>query len=1073
MEKMLSGRRYSYRGALEWILVRPATVICAVLCVTVIFAAYIPRLTFSTSVYDLIIEDLPETGRYEAFKAVFGSDEIIRVVMKADDVFSPDTFQHLTQLSDRAAKIPGIHRVISLPTVKKAVDVTGDWTISRFREVVAPVRLFDRNIVSADASETVLTLVLDVTADQSEVIRHVNALIKGSPPTLSLYQTGMPLVSQALEQFTQRDFFSLPPITFVVIGVMLLLLYRSWTGVLLPLLNVGLCLVWTFGLMAMTGIPLSMLTMIVPVFLIAVGTAYCLHILSEYEHVRAGSETAVQAIRETFSAITFPTVLAVTTTIIGLGSLLLNHIPAIREFAIFSCFGMLSLLTIVLTLLPAVLSRMPARKTAPAKASGFHRLWDRVIEAVIDINLNRQRAAFTLIGAVALFCFAGIFMIRVETNPVGYFRSDSDVSRHFHDIYQKLSGSFPINIAMGNGAEDYFGSLDHLNEIAQLQTYLDKLPGVDKTISFLDYLMLVKYASNGFDPEYYALPKADWEVRMLLNKFKMMLGEDMYNRFMNPELNRTNITLLTHLSSSVDFLDTRKQILSHVKAQFSKDLSWDVTGFGMVISQSSALLTSGQVKSLSLTMVLVFGIMFILFLSRVVGFVALVPNLFPIIVNFGLMGWLGIELSMFTSLIASIAIGLAVDDTIHYMVRYNREFKKDLDDRRALEETIRQIGRPIVFTTVTISIGFAVLAFSSFKATAIFGVMMVVTMLSALVGDLILLPALMMHVELVTIWDLVRLKMGSEPRFGISLFNGLSRTQVHYILMAGVLRTITAGEVLFRKGDSSDSMYALISGELAVIDHDDDWQPGDGGGVQKIIKFMKEGDILGEMGLLRSAPRSATIVASTDGELLQINLKMIDRLQWLYPPAARRFFLNLMTILCDRVEHTSHCLLESNLMDDLTGLFNRKGFLSSLETEAYRCARYKSGLSLCLMKLIAEPRADAPAHLPFGLEDQALVSFSQLLEKQRRRCDFLGRLDYNTFALIMPHTDAGNAMHLCHRTLAVIRDQWPEAGNGVYVGYGLAGMEPGIPGDCSLLLEEAQDDLNDRLKTIPAAMYPA
>jgi signal transduction histidine kinase len=134
-----------------------------------------------------------------------------------------------------------------------------------------------------------------------------------------------------------------------------------------------------------------------------------------------------------------------------------------------------------------------------------------------------------------------------------------------------------------------------------------------------------------------------------------------------------------------------------------------------------------------------------------------VPNLFPILVNFGLMGLLGIPLSVATSLIASVAIGLAVDDTIHYLVRYNSEFKKDLDKDRAMRETIMAVGRPIIFTSLTIGIGFSVLMFSHFQPTAIFGLLMVVTMFSALVGDMILLPTLMLHVELVTAWDLFKM----------------------------------------------------------------------------------------------------------------------------------------------------------------------------------------------------------------------------------------------------------------------------------------------------------------------------
>jgi len=140
-----------------------------------------------------------------------------------------------------------------------------------------------------------------------------------------------------------------------------------------------------------------------------------------------------------------------------------------------------------------------------------------------------------------------------------------------------------------------------------------------------------------------------------------------------------------------------------------------------------------------------------------VGLIAILPNCFPIIMNFGIMGWLGIKLSLATSLIASIAIGLAVDDTIHYLHRYNLEFRKDLDKDRALRDTIKRVGKPILLTSLTISIGFLILMFSQFKPTAIFGFLMAITMASALIGALIILPSLMRHVELVTAWDLLKL----------------------------------------------------------------------------------------------------------------------------------------------------------------------------------------------------------------------------------------------------------------------------------------------------------------------------
>ncbi|MCW8802493.1 MAG: efflux RND transporter permease subunit, partial [Candidatus Bathyarchaeota archaeon] len=693
---------------------------------------------------------------------------------------------------------------------------------------------------------------------------------------------------------------------------------------------------------------------------------------------------------------------------------------AIQEFAIFACMGILSLLIIALTLFPAVMAIIPLPKKQENKASPGNGFLDRFIDKIADLDLNHQKITFPVIGVLVVFCIIGIFKISVESNPVGYFKENTEVSRNFHDIYKHLSGAFPINVTMGGAESDFFEDAGRIAEIAKIQKFMDALPGVDKTISFADYLMLVNYASNRFEPAYYKLPEESWEVRMLINSYRTMLGEDMLTRFMSPDFSTANILILTHISSSREFLKTREKILGYAAENFSKDIGWEVTGFGMVISESSHQLTSGQIKSLSITMIIVFGIMFILFLSYKVGLISIVPNMFPIVVNFGIMGWFGVELSMFTSLIASIAIGLAVDDTIHYLVRYNREFRKDLNERRALRETLRDIGRPIIFTTLTISVGFSILTLSSFKPTAIFGTMMAVTMFSALVGDLILLPSLLTHVELVTLWDLVRLKLGKDPGFGIPLFNGLSRTQIHYIIMAGTLKKIDAGDVLFHKGASSDSMCAIISGAMDVVELENANEAMKELGVYKQLNRANAGDILGEMGLLRNMPRSATVIATEPSEYLEINLKMIKRLQWLYPPTANRFFMNLMTILCNRIESVTNNFTCESVTDDLTGWYNRKGFTSVMETEINRARRYKETLSLCLMGIDLEV---ADLKMSYEIKDRNLRMIGQSLSKLIRKCDSLGRLDAETFALLMPETPTEQAEPVCSRLRSLLMEK--------------------------------------------------
>ena len=227
--------RFSFKEILEWTLRYPLVVISIILAITLFFAWQIRHLSFKTSIYDLQIEDLPETARYEDFKKLFGSDEIIRVVVKAENVFDSLTFRKIEQLAENAAQIDGIRRVISLPGIKKDVDVAGNWSLEKYYAIASRADLFQNNLFSSDGKTTALTLVLKNEADPDDVIQRVRKLIADTSQDLSLYQIGMPLVSEALAKFTAKDFSRLPPITLLLITVILFCLFRKLRYILIPL----------------------------------------------------------------------------------------------------------------------------------------------------------------------------------------------------------------------------------------------------------------------------------------------------------------------------------------------------------------------------------------------------------------------------------------------------------------------------------------------------------------------------------------------------------------------------------------------------------------------------------------------------------------------------------------------------------------------------------------------------------------------------------------------------------------------------------------------------------------------
>lgn len=746
-----------FRSILAWTITRPWVSITCFAAISLFFWTHIPRLSFHTSIYDLLVENLSDSIRYRNAKTLFGSDEIIRVVITAEDIFDPATFSKIEALSEAFSRIEGIKRVISLSDIRQNVDPGRTWTMEQFAQVTAPVGLITKNLISDDRRAGAITLFMENDADQEKVIANVNDIILREAGELRAYPIGMPLVSKALVEYTVKDFKTLPILTLCLITLTLLAIFRKLRDVLLTLMVLGLVVTWTFGFMALLNVPVSLLMMIVPVFLIAVGTAYCLHVLSGYGTSARLSTTAAEAVAAAYANSALPCTLAVVTTSVGVGSLFVNHIRAIHEFALFACFGMGGLLLALLLLLPSVLVLLPLPVEKAQPVSRLDALLDRILDLIVVLGLKHRKAVFTAVGAATLLAAGGIFLVEVETNPFEYLKEDTPIRQNFEDSHRRLSGSFAVSVTMESRQVNYFEDPQHLSEIKDFQNYLETLSGVDKTISFADYIMMVQYALNNHDASYYRIPQEAFEMRMAVNNYKGLLGEDMFSRFMTPELNKANILMLTHLSSSKDYLHIRDEVLAHAQQHLPEHLSVEVTGFGVAISASSHLLAKGQINSILVGLGLIFTIMFMMFLSAKVGLIALIPNCFPIVMNFGIMGWLGIPFSAATSLIASIAIGLAVDDTIHYLHRYNHEFKKDLDKDRALRDTVKSVGKPIIFTTLTIGIGFFVLMFSQFKPTAIFGFLMVVTMLTALIGDLILLPGLMLHVELVTAWDLLKL----------------------------------------------------------------------------------------------------------------------------------------------------------------------------------------------------------------------------------------------------------------------------------------------------------------------------
>jgi hypothetical protein len=345
---------------------------------------------------------------------------------------------------------------------------------------------------------------------------------------------------------------------------------------------------------------------------------------------------------------------------------------------------------------------------------------------------------------------------------------------------------------------------------------------------------------------------------------------------------------------------------------------------------------------------------------------------------------------------------------------------------------------------------------SNFQPTSTFGFLMVITMFSALVADLILLPSVMLHVELVTVWDLVRIKLGRDPHEGIPLFDGLSRTQVHYILMAGALKEYRAGQVVFRKGEVSDSMYAVLSGNLDVYDEAGIADPDATVKTRQLVNQLKTGDVFGEMGMIRSQERSATVVAVEPVELLQINERMLKRLTWLYPPTAHRFFFNLMRGICDRLQLVTESLVEASVVDSQSGLYTPSFFNEMLEKELARCRQYGAPVSIGILEL--DRFSAVPQQHGEMAGSLVLAETGRILRETSRSSDLLCRYDGSRFAILMGYNDLRDAANFCEGLRAILADH-PFEFNGnpirITASVGVAVFQPGTHKNLRDFLDDA------------------
>jgi hypothetical protein len=299
--------------------------------------------------------------------------------------------------------------------------------------------------------------------------------------------------------------------------------------------------------------------------------------------------------------------------------------------------------------------------------------------------------------------------------------------------------------------------------------------------------------------------------------------------------------------------------------------------------------------SLALAFFIIYGVLCLLFMSFRVGLLALIPNILPVLVYFGTLGFTGVTLNTTTGLVACLVLGIAVDDTIHFLARFNTAAKRLADERKGVSEALWTVGRPVTYTSAALCLGFLAIATSDLANQREFGALAAFTLGFAWLVDVVFTPALAARMRVVTLWDVLSLDLGEDPQSSIPLFRGLTKHQARIAALMTSLRRFPRGHALFHTGDEGDDMFVVIHGKMEVA------LPAKTGVVRV---SLERGDAVGEVGLFHGR-RTADVETVSEVTLLRLTLPNLERLRRRYPRIGAQIYRNLSYVLADRMARST------------------------------------------------------------------------------------------------------------------------------------------------------------------------
>ena len=728
---------------------------------------------------------------YLQFREDFGSDEISYIVYEAPQAaYGPWNLDVMRRIADLTARIesevPFVKEVTSLANVEildpvpdgiDVVKLVDDFpadqkTLLEFRDKVLDKPIYRGGLVSADGKYAAIIVEMARSSiDPPAQIRvdpeKGNAIDNLYPqatydalerlladPQLKgivFHHTGDVPLNAVVNRITAEESTRLGIACFFLVGLLLALFVRRPIGVVGPLAVVATSVLLTVGFVALMGWSLDQMFGMMPVLLIAVGVADSVHVISEFRVFHAELGDRREAIRRTLYLVGAPCLLTSLTTAAGFAAMSFAPIKAIAHFGAYSAAGVMAAFVLTLTLLVVFLTLgRRERKAATAeellRAKGG-RAFQGVLQAIALFDLRHRKAILAVTTLVFAVSAVGVTKLSVESNFLNEFGRDLPVRNTTAFVDRVMGGTLTFSYLIETDEEGGIKDPKVLREVQRLQAEAERYGGiVRKTYSIADFIKDINRTFHEGDPSYYVLPDSRDLIAQYLLLYEMSGGEEAED-YVSIDYSRTRLEIRSTMANSTEM----RRLVDHLDRYLSQEpfvaSHASLTGMGALWLKLMDYITRSQIIGFLLAFVAITVMMCLLFRSVKTGLLAMAPNLTPVLLTLGGMGWTGVPLDYVRLLIAPVAIGIAVDDTIHHVTRFRHEFSRTGNYREALLLSMADVGRALFITSVVLVCGFLVFVLSVMDSQVSFGLLLASTIVLALLADFILMPALVVTFE--------------------------------------------------------------------------------------------------------------------------------------------------------------------------------------------------------------------------------------------------------------------------------------------------------------------------------------